>query len=440
MSAKEPRLVPLRPEQLDDAQRRLLDAVLASPRGQGGARRMIQREDGTLTGPFDAWLRSPVLGEHLERVGMALRTDTVLPVAARETAVLVVARAWSADFEWWVHGIVARAVGVPEAAIEAIGQGRRPHFDDPATQAAHDVAHELVAHRRLDDDTLERARTELGERALVEVVALVGFYQLVSGILESFHPPGPSGDLPVVGVPSVTPRAGFDLYEAASTTRAVRRLRPDPISEPVLQRVLRAATWAPSGGNLQPWHVIVVRDPTRKKGLAGLYHGLWSDYAAQRRALLAKLPDALRAPAERALGAGDHLAAHLHEAPVVATFCFHPERLTITDAELGRPSVVGGASLYPAVQNLLLACRAEGLGCVLTTLLCSREKEVRELLEIPEPWATCAFVPIGWPVASGHGPLSRRPVEQVVFADRFGEPLFASEESPVIEPYPFGAR
>jgi nitroreductase/alkylhydroperoxidase family enzyme len=429
MSAKEPRLVPLRPEQLEPAQRRLLDAVLASPRGQGGARRMVQRDDGSLTGPFDAWLRTPVVGEHLERVGMALRTDTVLPAAARETAVLVVARAWSADFEWWVHGIVARAVGVPDAAIDAIGQGRRARFEDPASQAAHDVAHELVAHRRLDTATLERARGVLGERALVEVVTLVGFYQLVSGVLESFHPPGPSGDLPVVGVPSETPRAGLDLYEAASTTRAVRRLRPDPIPEPALRRVLRAASWAPSGGNRQPWHVIAVRDPARKKGLAELYRPLWSNYAASRRALLATLPEALRAPAERALGAGDDLAAHLHEAPVIATFVFHPEHLTITDAELGRPSVVGGGSLYPAVQNLLLACRAEGLGCVLTTLLCSREKEVRELLEIPDPWATCAFVPIGWPVAGGHGPISRRPVEQVAFADRFGEPLFTSEES-----------
>ena len=428
MSAMEPRLVPLRPEQLDEAQRRLYDAVLASPRGQGGARRLIQREDGSLTGPFDAWLRSPVLGEHLERVGMALRTDTVLPGAARETAVLVVARAWSADFEWWVHGLVARREGVPEAAIEAIGRGRKPSFDDAACQAAHDVAHELVAHRRLDPATLERGRAVLGERALVEVITLVGFYQLVSGILESFHPPGPSAELPVVGVPSSAARAGFDLYEAASTTRAVRRLPPDPIPEPVLRRVLQAATWAPSGGNLQPWHVIAVRDPARKKGLAELYRGLWSDYATQRRALLAKLPDAVRAPAEKALASGDHLAAHLDEAPVIATFCFHPERLIITDAELGRPSVVGGASLYPAVQNLLLACRAEGLGSVLTTLLCSREKQVRELLEIPEPWATCAFVPIGWPAGSGHGPLSRRPVERVAFADRFGEALFAGAE------------
>jgi nitroreductase len=126
------------------------------------------------------------------------------------------------------------------------------------------------------------------------------------------------------------------------------------------------------------------------------------------------------------LRSGDQLAEHLHEAPVISVFCFHPGRLTITDADLGRPSVVGGASLYPAVQNLLLACRAEGLGCVLTTLLCRREAQVRELLEIPEPWATCAVVPIGWPVGGGHGPLARRPVEDVAFGDRFGQPCFAA--------------
>jgi nitroreductase len=269
----------------------------------------------------------------------------------------------------------------------------------------------------------------LGERALVEVITLIGFYQLVSGILESFHPAGPSEALPGVGPPALSERAGIDLYDAASTTRAVRRLRADPIPEVVLERVLRAATWAPSGGNLQPWHVIAVRDPVRKKGLAELYRGLWSDYASARRALIAPLPETMRRPAERALAAGDHLADHLHDAPVVNVFCFHPDRLHITDTGLDRPSVVGGASLYPAVQNLLLACRAEGLGCVLTTLLCSREAEVRALLEIPEPWAVGAFVPIGWPVGGGHGPISRRPLSEVAFADRFGDALFPESNS-----------
>lgn len=205
------RLVPWTPEQLDDEARALYDAVLESPRGQGGARAILRREDGSLTGPFDAWLRTPELGRHLERVGMAFRTDTALSPAAREVTVLVVAQAWGAEFEWWVHGLIARREGVPEAAIEAIGQGRRAVFEAEGCaasseaaecSAAYDVAVELVHHRRLEDATLERARRVLGERALVECVSLVGFYQLVSGVLESFRPPPPSGDLPVAGPPT----------------------------------------------------------------------------------------------------------------------------------------------------------------------------------------------------------------------------------------------
>lgn len=214
------------------------------------------------------------------------------------------------------------------------------------------------------------------------------------------------------------------LYEAMASTRAVRRLRPEPIPEPVLRRVLEAATWAPSGGNRQAWRIIAVRDPATKRALGDLYAGPWTAYAARQRAQLARLPVESRARGERSLAAGDHLAAHLHAAPVIAVFCFQPEQLTITDAALPRPSVVGGASLYPAVQNLLLACRAEGLGCVLTTLLCVVEAQVRPLLGIPEPWATCAFVPIGYPSGRGHGPLTRKPVEAMTFADRWGAPLF----------------
>ena len=199
---KAPRLEPLAPSQLDEDQRRLYDAVLESPRGQGPTRRFILRDDETLTGPFDAWLRSPELGVHLERAGMAFRTDTVLPPAARELAVLVVAQAWSADFEWWVHGLIARGAGVPEEAIEAIGQGRDPKLADTALHAAHAVAHELVHRRSVATPTLDAAKQALGERAVVELVTLVGFYQLVSGVLETFHPPGPSGDLEVVGPPT----------------------------------------------------------------------------------------------------------------------------------------------------------------------------------------------------------------------------------------------
>jgi nitroreductase len=216
----------------------------------------------------------------------------------------------------------------------------------------------------------------------------------------------------------------ISLYEAMRTTRAVRRMRPDPIPDAVLRRVLEAATFGPSGGNRQAFRILVVRDPALKKEVARLHAERWLPYSARSREAAAPLPEGARNRTLKALDAGDYLAAHAHELPALLVVCFDPRGLLITDAKLDRPSVVGGASIYPAVQNLLLACRAEGLGCVLTTLLCSAEPELRPLLALPEPWAIAAFVPIGYPVGSGHGPLQRRPVEEMVYADRFGEPLW----------------
>ncbi len=214
-----------------------------------------------------------------------------------------------------------------------------------------------------------------------------------------------------------------DVYEAMRTLRAVRRLKPDPVPDAVLRRVLEAATYAPTGGNAQPWRVLVVRDAEKKRRLGTWYAESWQAYASHHRRLLADAPESLVARSERMLAAGDHLAAHFGATPVVAVFCFNPTHMAITDAALERPSVVGGASIYPAVENLLLACRAEGLGCVLTTLLCGHEPQVRELLGIPDPWYTAAAVPIGYPLRRGHGSLSRRPLEKMAFADAWGAPL-----------------
>ena len=94
--------------------------------------------------------------------------------------------------------------------------------------------------------------------------------------------------------------------------------------------------------------------------------------------------------------------------------------MAITDAKLDRISMVGGGSVYPAVQNAMLACVAEGLGCTLTTLHCLREAEVKELLEIPDPWGTVAMVPIGYPVGKGHGPITRQGPGVMAYADTFG--------------------
>lgn len=226
-------------------------------------------------------------------------------------------------------------------------------------------------------------------------------------------------DLPPKGL--TMPEIG--LYEAMSTLRAVRRLRPDPVPDDVLARVLRAATWAPSGGNQQPWRVIAVRDADKRRRLQELYIGPWKEYAASHSATPDGVAPDVAARIGRMLAAANHLAEHYHEAPVILVFCFDPRQMAITDIQLDRPTVVGGGSVYPAVQNALLACRAEGLGCTLTTLLCFREPEVVELLEIPEGWGTCAYIPIGWPASRGHGPISRRPIDKMAFADRFGSPI-----------------
>lgn len=218
--------------------------------------------------------------------------------------------------------------------------------------------------------------------------------------------------------------AEMGIYETMRTLRAVRRLRPDPIPGEVLNRVLEAATWAPTGGNQQPWRIVVVKDRTRKESLGKLYAARWAVFAKIYRDAIR--PDATpdsRKRIERTIDAGDYLASHFGETPVIAVFCFNPNNMAITDAKQERVSVVGGGSVYTAVENLLLACRAEGLGCVLTTLLCEREPEVRRLLEIPDPWYTAAAIPIGYPVGRGHGPLIRKPIEQLAYLDSWGKQI-----------------
>jgi len=217
--------------------------------------------------------------------------------------------------------------------------------------------------------------------------------------------------------------AEIGLYESMRTLRAVRRLRTDPVPDDVLHRVLEAATWAPTGSNTQPWRIIVVKDGDRKTRLGTLYKKIWAFFVEQYREGLAAAPDDVREKYERMIDAGDYLAEHFHETPAVLVFCFNPTEMAVTDEALDRISVVGGASVYPAVENLLLACRAEGLGCTLTTLLCTYEAEVREILDIPEPWGTAAAIPIGYPVLGGHGPISRRSVEELTFTDTWGEPF-----------------
>ena len=216
------------------------------------------------------------------------------------------------------------------------------------------------------------------------------------------------------------------LQELMQTQRAVRRLRSDPLPTDVLSRILQAGAWAPSGGNVQPWRMVVVQDPVVRKGIGDLYRPQWAKYGAGSRKQLERLEGEAKAKQARMLEAADYLGEHLGDAPVILVFCFNPNLMAITDANLDRASVVGGGSVYPAVQNVMLAARAEGVGCVLTTLLCFEEAAMKQLLGIPDDWFTCGVVPLGYPERGGYGPTSRRPVGKLAFGDRWGSPFVSA--------------
>ncbi|HXC50580.1 MAG TPA: nitroreductase family protein [Candidatus Limnocylindrales bacterium] len=209
----------------------------------------------------------------------------------------------------------------------------------------------------------------------------------------------------------------MDFREAIETTGTCRFFRPDPVPEDVLKRVLDAARYAPTGGNRQGVRFVAVRDDAKRRALAGLYLPLWQQYAS--RAVVKP-----GAPLPRLLENADHMAKHLHEVPVLVVVCAQTADLMATDRHLDRVSVVAGASIYPSVQNFLLAARTEGLGTALTTLLCAVEPKVKELLAIPDYVATAAMVPLGYPARDFPKKLSRRPIEELVFADTYGERLF----------------
>lgn len=213
------------------------------------------------------------------------------------------------------------------------------------------------------------------------------------------------------------------LYDAMSTLRAVRRLKTDPIPDDVLKRIFQAAAWAPSGGNVQPWRIVAVRDEQRRSQIGDLYQSQWETYGKMSRRGLDRLEGEKRAKQERMLAAGDYLGDNMGAAPVLLVVCFNPKLMAITDSDLDRPSVVGGGSVYLAIENLMLACVNEGIGCTLTTLLCYEEASVKEICGIPEDWYTCGVVPIGYPQGKGHGPITRAPIEKLFYADEFRQSI-----------------
>jgi nitroreductase len=231
--------------------------------------------------------------------------------------------------------------------------------------------------------------------------------------------PGHSrSSFPASSVPCV------DLYEAMRCAPATRRFGTDPVPSETLRRVLENARFAPSGGNRQGWRVVAVRDADSRRALRDLYLPHWRAYMEHTggAAMLAD-PDAADPRRLRMVKRANEFAECIHEVPLHLIVCARLGDLAFVDAGLDRPSIVGGASIYPFVQNVLLGLRAEGLGAALTTLLAPAEPEVRELLEIPDDVVLVAYVVVGhrdepWPAR-----LSRKPVEEFAFSERYGEAL-----------------
>src|SRR5262245_52634870 len=186
----------------------------------------------------------------------------------------------------------------------------------------------------------------------------------------------------------------------------VRAFRPDPVPDSAIARVLDHARFAPNGGNRQGWRVIVVTDRERRRALRDLH-------LARHRAYVA---------AASSHRGGDDLAEHLDEAPVHLLVLVDLNALAILDESLPRPSIVGGASIYPFVQNILLALRNEGLGGAITTLVVGAEPELKAMFEIPEHYAVAALVLCGWPVKRLPIHLVRNPVTSFATRDSFTGP------------------
>ena len=221
------------------------------------------------------------------------------------------------------------------------------------------------------------------------------------------------------------------LFEAMYTARALRRLKPDPVPDEVITKVLDAAIRAPSGGNAQNWIFIVVRNEAQRHRLGAVYRKA-SDEVAEIYAARGRPDHMTDAQFKRLMEGGRHLWQHMGDAPVLLVPCLRKRDMPARDAlpeavarryeaHLAHQERIRGSSIYPAIQNIILACRALGLGTLITTNHILYEDEVRQILGLPDDVFTFALMPIGYPLGK-YGPLSRRPVSEVAFADRWGEP------------------
>ncbi len=206
---------------------------------------------------------------------------------------------------------------------------------------------------------------------------------------------------------------------------STRRFTDQPVDREVLERVLDNARFAPSGGNRQGWRVVVVTDRAKRRRMRELYEEPWDAYMVRtggRAAIDAGDAGDLPAGRLRMLRGADEFAHTFDRVPVHLVICVELASLAIVDSALDRPSIVGGASVYPFVQNILLGLRAEGLGAAFTTLLTPAEEAVRELLELPDGIVLAGHISVGHRADPWPKRLSRKPVGEFAFSERYGEP------------------
>jgi 4-carboxymuconolactone decarboxylase len=181
------RLPDLRRDQLDPAGQEVFDQVVGSRGSQ------VVTGAGGLAGPFNAFVHAPDVGRHLSALGAALRFGTSIDRRLTELAIITVGSRWKAEFEWWAHARMAREQGVPDAVVDAIGRGDDPPFAAADERIVYAVARELTVGGQLSQDSYSAAHGLLGDTGLVELIALCGYYTLISYLLNAFEVPVPPG-------------------------------------------------------------------------------------------------------------------------------------------------------------------------------------------------------------------------------------------------------
>jgi nitroreductase len=202
-----------------------------------------------------------------------------------------------------------------------------------------------------------------------------------------------------------------DLFEIMESCRAMRRLKPDPVPDELISKILRAGTCAPNGGNIQKWRFLVIKDRKIKEAVQAWYKKAFDEWIGPRYLNSTPPAGVTKEKYLRQHSAVEYLTDHFADAPVWIVAC-------VVDPKPDRST---GSHIYPAVQNMLLAARALGLGATLTTRHLFYEKEAEAALGLPEGVHSYAILPIGYPMGK-FGPVKRGPLKEIVYQDRWGEP------------------